>query len=304
MPYSLSQLRVFEAVARQGNYTRAAEQLNMTQPAVSMQIQQFEEAVGIPLLERKNKRSVPTTAGAEILQYTSQVLQAYNDLRAVIDRQRGSAHNRLTLSVTSSASYLVSQVLQAFSQTQPDLEVSLDVADHKTLLAQFENHEPDFAVMGEPPRSRGLHSERLLENPLVVIASAQHPFAHQTQLSLGAVLAQRFVIREQGSGTRASIERHLRAHGKSHSQTLEMRSHENVKHAVAAGLGLGIVSLHTIQPEIDSGRLVVLDVEHFPINLHWYIVMRKGKQLSPLANAFKQFVMAEAARFIHWQEPL
>ena len=141
----------------------------------------------------------------------------------------------------------------------------------------------------------------LLENPLVVVAAAQHPFAHQPHLSLETVLAQRFVIREFGSGTRASIEHHLRQCGKSYTQTLEVRSNENVKHAVAAGLGLGIVSLHTVQPEIDSGRLVVLDVEHFPINLHWYIVMRKGKQLSPVANAFKQFVMVEAARSIDWQ---
>ena len=301
MPYSLSQLRVFEAVIYHGSYTRAAEQLNMTQPAVSMQIQQFEEAIGFPLLERKNKRTVPTQVGAEILPYTSQVLRAYNDLLAVIDRQKGNLPKRLTLSVTTSASYLVSQMLQTFSQTQPDIEVNLDVSDHKTLLARFENHEPDFAIMGEPPRSRGLDSESLLENPLVVVAAAQHPFAHQQHLNLETVLAQRFVIREFGSGTRASIEHHLRQCGKSYTQTLEMRSNENVKHAVAAGLGLGIVSLHTVQPEIDSGRLVVLDVEHFPINLHWYIVMRKGKQLSPLANAFKQFVMAEAARFIHWQ---
>lgn len=302
MPYSLSQLRVFEAVARYGNYTRAAEQLNMTQPAVSMHIQQFEEAVGLPLLERKNKRSVPTPAGAEILQYTSQVLNAYNDLLAVINRQKGEYQQRLVLAITTSANFLVSQLLRAFSQLHPEIQVHLDISDHKTLLANFENHEPDFAIMGEPPRNRGLQSERFLLNPLVVIASPQHPLVQRhTKVSLDEVLAERFMLRTVGSGTRGHVERHLRSYGKAFSQTFEMPSHEAIKQAVAAGLGLGVVSLHTIQAEIMSGHLVVLNVEHFPIDLHWYVVMRKGKQLSPLAQVFKEFALAEAERFIHWQ---
>ncbi|MGB3919461.1 LysR family transcriptional regulator [Thiothrix litoralis] len=299
MPYSLSQIRIFEAVAQYESYTRAAEKLFMTQPAVSMQIKQMEEHSGLALFERQGKKMCLTPIGREVQQYASRVLQAHNDMLGAMKELKGTKGGHLIVSVATTANYFVTQLLAEFSRQHEGINITLDVTNRHTLLDQLENHEPDMVIMGEPPKGHGLQSERLMANPLVVIAAPNHPLVSiDRPLLLSDVLAERFIVREKGSGTRSAIERHLHKHSASCKNTLEMRSNETIKHAVEAGLGLGIVSMHTIQPELDSGRLVVLNVGNFPIQRHWHIVMRKGKRLSPIAREFKRFVMAEAPRFV------
>ena len=299
MPYSLSQIRIFEAVAQYESYTRAAEKLFMTQPAVSMQIKSLEEDSGLALFERQGKKMCLTPIGKEVQQYASRVLQAHNDMLGAMKELKGVKGGHLIVSVATTANYFVTQLLAEFSRQHEGINITLDVTNRHTLLDQLENHEPDMVIMGEPPKGHGLQSERLMSNPLVVIAAPNHPLVSaERPLLLSDVLAERFIVREKGSGTRSAIERHFRKYDTSCSNTLEMRSNETIKHAVEAGLGLGIVSMHTIQPELDSGRLVVLDVENFPIRRHWHIVMRKGKRLSPIAREFKRFVMQEAPRFV------
>lgn len=299
MPYSLSQIRIFEAVAQYESYTRAAEKLFMTQPAVSMQIKQMEEESGLALFERQGKKMCLTPIGKEVLHYASRVLQAHNDMLGAMEELKGTKGGHLVVSVATTANYFVTRLLAEFSRLHEGINITLDVTNRHTLLDQLENHEPDMVIMGEPPRGYGLQSERLMENPLVMIAAPNHPFTTATQpLLMADVMSERFVVREKGSGTRSAIERHVQKHGTSCKNTLEMRSNETIKHAVEAGLGLGIVSLHTIQPELAAGRLVVLNVEHFPIHRYWHIVMRKGKRLSPIAREFKRFVMAEAPKFV------
>ncbi|WGZ95949.1 MAG: LysR family transcriptional regulator [Candidatus Thiothrix putei] len=299
MPYSLSQIRIFEAVAQYESYTRAAEKLFMTQPAVSMQIKQLEDDSGLALFERQGKKMCLTPIGKEVQHYASRVLQAHNDMLGVMKELKGTKGGHLVVSVATTANYFVTQLLAEFSQQHEGINITLDVTNRHTLLDQLENHEPDMVIMGEPPKGHGLQSERLMENPLVVIAAPTHPLVSIGRpLLLSDVLAERFIVREKGSGTRSAIERHLHKYNASCKNSLEMRSNETIKHAVEAGLGLGIVSMHTIQPELDSGRLVILQVENFPIHRHWHVVMRKGKRLSPIAREFKQFVMAEAPRFI------
>ncbi len=299
MLYSLSQIRIFEAVAQYESYTRAAEKLFMTQPAVSMQIKQLEDDSGLALFERQGKKMRLTPIGKEVQYYASRVLQAHNDMLGVMEELKGTKGGHLIISVATTANYFVTQLLAEFSQQHVGINITLDVTNRHALLDQLENHEPDMVIMGEPPKGHGLQSERLMENPLVVIAAPNHPLAGRASpLQLGEVLVERFIVREKGSGTRSAIERHLHKHDASCKNTLEMRSNETIKHAVEAGLGLGVVSMHTIQPELDSGRLVVLPVEHFPIQRYWHIVMRKGKRLSPIAREFKSFVMKEAPRFM------
>lgn len=299
MPYSLSQIRIFEAVAQYESYTRAAEKLFMTQPAVSMQIKQLEDDSGLALFERQGKKMCLTPIGKEVQHYASRVLQAHSDLLGVMKELKGVKGGHLIVSVATTANYFVTQLLAEFSRQHEGINITLDVTNRHTLLDQLENHEPDMVIMGEPPKGHGLQSERLMANPLVVIAAPNHPLTKLGRpLLLADVLAERFIVREKGSGTRSAIERHWHKHEASCKNTLEMRSNETIKHAVEAGLGLGVVSMHTIQPELDSGRLVVLDVEHFPIHRHWHIVMRKGKRLSPIAQEFKRFVMTEAPRFV------
>jgi len=302
MPYSLSQIRIFEAVAQYESYTRAAEKLFMTQPAVSMQIKQLEDDSGLELFERQGKKMCLTLIGKEMLHYASRVLQAHGDMLGAMKELKGVKGGHLIVSVATTANYFVTQLLAEFSRQHEGINITLDVTNRHTLLDQLENHEPDMVIMGEPPKGHGLQSERLMENPLVVIAAPNHPLtAAARPLLLGDVLAERFIVREKGSGTRSAIERHMHQHNVTCKNTLEMRSNETIKHAVEAGLGLGIVSMHTIQPELDSGRLVVLEVENFPIQRHWHIVMRKGKRLSPIAREFKRFVMLEAPNFVRKQ---
>ena len=275
MPYSLSQIRIFEAVAQYESYTRAAEKLFMTQPAVSMQIKQMEEHSGLALFERQGKKMCLTPIGREVQQYASRVLQAHNDMLGAMKELKGTKGGHLIVSVATTANYFVTQLLAEFSRQHEGINITLDVTNRHTLLDQLENHEPDMVIMGEPPKGHGLQSERLMANPLVVIAAPNHPLVSiDRPLLLSDVLAERFIVREKGSGTRSAIERHLHKHSASCKNTLEMRSNETIKHAVEAGLGLGIVSMHTIQPELDSGRLVVLNVGNFPIQRHWHIVMR------------------------------
>lgn len=299
MHLSLRQIRIFEAVAQHQSYTRAAEKLHMTQPAVSMQIKQLEEDSGLALFERQGKRMCLTQTGHDLLHHASQVLQAYNDLLVAMEERKGVKGGHLIVSVATTANYFVTQLLAEFSRLHEGINVTLDVTNRHMLLDQLENHEPDMVIMGEPPKGYNLQSERLMENPLVMIAAPDHPFARQqATLTLDEVLSERFIIREKGSGTRSAIERHIQNFNKTCGSTLEMRSNETIKHAVEAGLGLGIVSLHTIQPELESGRLTTINVEHFPIRRYWHIVMRKGKRLSPIAQEFKRFVMQEAPRFV------
>lgn len=297
MHLTLRQIHIFEAVAQFESYTKAAEKLHMTQPAVSMQIKQLETDTGLVLFDRRGKRMQLSSAGRELLQYTSRVVQSWNDMLGSIENLKGVNQGHLSVSVATTANYFVTQLLAEFSALHPAITLTLDVNNRQKLLEQLENFEPDLVVMGEPPRGYNLQSEHLIENPLVVIASPRHRLAQQAWIELVDVMGERFVVREQESGTRKAIERHLKQYGFSHKTSLEMRSSETIKHAVEAGLGLGILSLHTVQPELEAGRLVVLNVESFPIQRHWHIVMRRGKQLSPVAREFKRFLKQEAPRF-------
>lgn len=298
MHLSLRQIQVFDAVAQYESYTRAAEMLHMTQPAVSMQIKQIEADTGVALFERQGRRMQLTSAGRELTHYSRQVLHAYKDMQEALESLQQVNSGQLIVSVATTATYFATKLLAEFSAQHKGIDLTLDVTNREKLLFQLENFEPDFVIMGEPPAGFNLQSERLMENPLVVIAAPSHRLASSAWYELGDVMSEQFVVREMGSGTRTAIERHLRQYGYRCQTSLEMRSNETIKHAVEAGLGLGIVSLHAIQPELDSKRLVVLNVESFPIRRHWHIVSRKGKRLSPVAELFHDFVMKEASRFV------
>lgn len=298
MHISLRQIRIFEAVAHAGSYTRAAEALHLSQPAVSMQIKQLEEDTGVALFERKGRQMHLSNSGRDLMQYSSQVLHAYNDMLGAIEGMRKVSSGRLVVSVATTANYFVTKLLAEFTHLHEGVTITLDVTNRQKLLNQLENHEPDLVIMGEPPRGYNLQSERFMENPLVVIAAPTHRLAGKGWLELLDVLGEQFIMREKGSGTRVAIEKHLLQYGVKQKTSLEMSSNETIKHAVEAGLGLGIVSLHTIKPEIESGRLVILNVESFPIQRYWHIVMRRGKRLSPVAEAFRAFVRQEAPKFL------
>ncbi len=298
MNVTLRQLKVFDAVARNKSYTRAAKELFLSQPAVSMQIKQLEENLGLPLFEQLGKKIFLTEAGREFYVYSHSISEQLEEADAVLEELKGVRRGRLVVAVASTANYFATRLLAAFSKRYGDITVSLDVTNRKSLLSQLEANQTDLVIMGRPPEEMDLVTESFMENPLVVIAPPDHPLARESNIPLGRLQQETFVVREQGSGTRIAMERFFSEQGVELTTGMEMSSNEAIKQAVEAGLGLGIVSIHTLELELETQRLAVLDAESFPIMRHWYVVYRRGKRLSPVAQAFRNFVLTEAERVL------
>ncbi|TCT19849.1 LysR family transcriptional regulator [Thiobaca trueperi] len=295
MNISLRQLRVFEAVARHLSHTRAAEELHLTQPAVSMQVRQLEDEVGLPLFERLGKRILLTEAGQEILHYSLTVNRSLREMEEVLESLKGVNRGRLQIAVASTVNYFAPRLLAVFQRRYPGIGLRLDVTNRENLVQLLDSNAVDLVLMGLPPTDIDVESEAFMDNPLVVIAPPDHPLAGARQIPLARLAGEIFVMRETGSGTRQAMERFFSERALTIRQGMQMTRNEAVKQAVRSGLGLSVVSLHTIELELETRRLVTLDVEGFPDRRHWYLVYRRGKRLSPAAGAFRDFVLAEAA---------
>lgn len=303
MHLTLRQLRVFEAVARHLNYTRAAQELFLTQPAVSMQVKQLEDQLGVALFEQLGKRIHLTEAGQEVLGYARTVTQQLDELEAVLNRMKGLSGGKLRISVATTANYFIPTLLGTFSRRYPDVTVSLDVTNRETLLRQLAENAVDLVIMGQPPAELDVEAQAFMENPLVVVAPPDHPLARQKGIPLKRLQEEVFLVREPGSGTRSAMERFFAERGMRLKTGMEVGSNEAIKQSVQAGLGLGLLSRATIEQELALKRLVVLGIEDFPIMRHWYVVHRRGKRLSAPAEAFKQFVQKEAERLLRPSAP-
>jgi DNA-binding transcriptional LysR family regulator len=294
MNVTLRQLQVFEAVARHLSFTRAAEELYLTQPAVSMQVKQLEGAVGLPLFEQLGKRIHLTEAGRAMQRYSRVVAEQLREAQQVIEELKGIEGGRLQITVASTVNYFATRLLSAFCQRYKGVHVSLDVTNRENLLRQLETNETDIVLMGQPPEELDAVAEPFMDNPLVVIAPPDHSLTHRRKIPLSDLRHETFLMRERGSGTRMAMERFFSEKGIKPSSSIEMTSNEAIKQSVEAGLGLGIVSAHTVELELEVERLKILDVESFPIMRRWYVVHRRGKRLSAAATAFKDFVLSEA----------
>jgi DNA-binding transcriptional LysR family regulator len=298
MHVTLRQLEVFAAVAKNQSFTKAAEVLHLSQPGVSMQIKQLENSIGLQLFEQVGKKIFLTDAGREIFTYSQSISHLLDEAESVVEQLKGVKSGTLAISVATTASHFATRLLAAFAKQHEGITISLDVTNRETLRIQLEQNERDLVIMGQPPQGLDVDADEIMENPLVVIAPTGHPLATEKNIPLSHFANEHFVVREQGSGTRSAIERFFEQHGVAFHTGIETTSNEAIKQAVEAGLGLGIVSIHTMELELETKRLQVLDVEDFPIRRYWYIVQRKGKRLSPAAQAFKTFVLQHAREFI------
>jgi DNA-binding transcriptional LysR family regulator len=291
MKPTLHQLRIFRTVADCRGYTKAANTLHLSQPAVSMQVKQLEQQVDMPLLEQIGKKLFLTEAGEVMYQCAVDVERTFEETSELIAQLQGIQRGQLKLSVATTASYFVVNMLKRFSSLYPQIAISLDVTNRHSLLEQLTNNERDLIIMGEPPTDMDLLAQPFMDNPLIMIAAPNHPFTRRKSLEISDTEGQTFVIRETGSGTRAAIERFFRKAGVSIQSSFEMTSNEAIKQAVQAGLGLGIVSSHTVELELETGKLRALEVKNFPIMRKWYLVSLAGKRLSPVASLFESFIM-------------
>lgn len=293
MNITFRQLQVFRSVARHLNYTQAAQELHLSQPAVSMQVKQLEENLGLPLFEQLGKKTYLTDAGHEFFNYSQEINRLLDEAVEVLENLKGVRGGRLSVSVASTANYFATRLLADFSRQHGDITISLDVTNRRSLLDQLINNETDLVIMGKPPEGLDLVTEPFMDNPLVVIAPPDHPLVTEQDIPMSRLQRETFVVREPGSGTRIAMERFFSQQGVHLSTGMEMTSNEAIKQAVEAGLGLGIVSIHTLTLELETRRLAILDAQSFPILRHWYVVHRQGKRLSPAAKAFRDYVLTE-----------
>jgi len=298
MNVTFRQLEVFEAVARLLSYTKASNELHLSQPAVSMQIKQLEENTELPLFEQLGRQIYLTEAGREMYHYCRTIAQQLEEAEEVLEQLKGLKTGRLKVTVATTANAFATRMLAMFSRQHEGVTVSLDVTNRERLLRQLADNEKDIAIMGRPPDDVELITEAFADNPLVVVAAPDHPLVKESLIPLSQLQEQTFVVREQGSGTRTAMQRFFTKHNVTITSSMEMNENEAIKQSVQAGMGLGVVSIHTIELELETKRLVILNVEHFPIMRHWYLVHRKDKRLSPVAQAFRQFVLSNANDFV------
>lgn len=301
MNVTFRQLKVFAAVARHLSYTNAAKELHLSQPAVSMQIKQLEDSAGINLFEQIGKKIYLTEAGREMFHYSRSIAQHLVEIEEVLAQLKGVSRGHLNIGVASTANYFATRLLAAFAKQHEGITFSLDVTNRESLLHKLEHNECDVVIMGVPPEEMDLVTEPFMENPLVVIAPADHPLAVMKKVSMKRLQEETFVIRETGSGTRIAMERFFQEQGFQLKTGIEMTSNEAIKQAVDAGLGLGIVSIHTLALELEAKHLVILNADKFPIMRHWYVVYRRGKRLSPVAETFRHFVIERAKEVLSTQ---
>ncbi len=296
LPLTLRQLQVFESVARHLSHSRASKELYLTQPAVSMQIKQLEQTIGLPLFEQVGKQLHLTDAGRELLRYSRGILQQVQEMDTVFAEMKGLEHGHLNIAVVSTANYFMPQLLAKFIRLHPRINVSLSVANRDTVIRQLENNIADLSIMGQPPEGADMVSQVFMPNPLVVIAAPYHPLAKQQRIQPRQLVHETFLFREVGSGTRGVAERFFSSHHLPLPAHMEMDTNEAIKQSVNAGIGIGIISRHGIELELETRRLCVLDVVGFPIVRNWHIVQRKNKRLSTAAQAFQRFLLEEAGR--------
>lgn len=286
MRYSLRQLEIFCAVARTLSYTRAAEELNLTQPAVFTQVRQLEDSVGTPIIERIGKRLFLTDAGRLVLDSARTILGEAGRMDQALADLRGLSRGRLRISIVSTAKYDVPARLGVFCAQHPGIDVVLNVWNREELLGRLTNNEDDLYILGTPPDNLDIIAEPFADNPLVLVAAPDHPLASRKGLVVGDLRDQPFLMRETGSGTRIAAERFFSAAGLRPSVRMELGANEAIKQAAAAGLGLAVLSRGTVELELKVGVLKQLDVEGFPILRRWYVAYLSGKRLSVAAQAF------------------
>jgi len=296
---TLRQLRVFAAAARHQSFVKAAEELHLTPPAVSMQIRDLEEQVGLPLFDRSGRQVALTVTGEYLLVYVRKVLATLKDAEDAIARFRGLETGRVSIGMVSTAKYFVPRLLAQFRQEHPAVEVKLAVGGNREqLVALLRANEVDLAIMGRPPRELATRAEPFAVHPHSVVTAPDHPLMRIGHAPASLLANYEFIIRETGSGTRAAMEKFFADHRLQPRVAMEMTSNETIKQAVMAGMGVSFLSLHTIGLERRAGLLAVPDIEGLPVLKRWYVVNNLSKTLSPAAEAFRYFILEEGERFL------
>jgi LysR family transcriptional regulator, low CO2-responsive transcriptional regulator len=295
---TLRQLKIFETVARHLSFSRAAEELHLTQPAVSTQVKQLATHAGLPLFEQFGKKINMTPAGLEMLQFSRAIIQQFREAEEAMARHKGISGGRLNVAVISAGDYFFPRVLAEFTRRHPGVTLNLALHNREELLRQLAGNLTDLAIMVRPPEGMDTISEPFAPHPYVIVAAPDHPLVGRKRIPMAVLAREPFVVREKGSDTRNSMEEGFGRRLKNLNISMEIRSTETIKQAVIAGMGISFLSAHTIGLELRVGSLAILDVRGFPLMLNWYVVHRENKRLPPVALAFKSFLLKDGAALI------
>jgi LysR family transcriptional regulator, low CO2-responsive transcriptional regulator len=301
---TLRQLKVFEAVARLSSFSRAAEELHLTQPAVSTQIAKLTDHAGLPLFEQLGKKIYLTPAGTELLVHGRAIIGQFRQAEEAMTQFKGVSGGKLNVAVISAGDYFFPRLLVEFARRNKGVTLNLTVHNRSELLDHLANNLTDLAVMVRPPEGQDTVNEAFAPHPYVVVASPKHPLARESRIALARVVREPFVVRETGSDTWQSMADGFGAHLARLNVAMQIKSTETIKQAVIAGMGLSFLSAHTVSRELRARTLAVLDVQGFPLRLNWYVVHRRTKRLPPVAQAFKQFLLSDGARLIGQYVPV
>jgi len=292
------QLKVFESVARHLSFSRAAEELHLTQPAVSTQVKKLQDHAGLPLFEQLGKKIHLTPAGAEMLHASRVIIRQFEEVEQTMTQFKGVAGGKLNVTVISAGDYFFPRLLVEFARRHEGVTLNFGVCNREELLEQLTDNLTDLAIMVRPPLDMDTVNEPFAPHPYVIVAAPDHPLAAKKRIPVSRVAREPFVVREKGSDTWTSMAEGFGSHLAEVNIAMEIKSTETIKQAVMAGMGLTFLSAHTISRELRAGSLVVLDVQGFPLMLNWYVVHRQAKRLPPVAQAFRQFLLDDGAGLI------
>lgn len=295
---TLRQLQIFIVASRHASFARAAEELHLTQPAISMQIRQLEDAIGLALFERVARRLTLTEAGERLTHHASRILGEIKDAEDAMMSLQLADSGSIAVGIVSSATYFAPKLLALYSRQYPKVDVHFSVGNRESLLRMLQDNAIDLALMGRPPAELDTTVEPLAFHPQVMIAPADHPLVSAKRFDLHELRGEKFLLREAGSGTRMAAEEMFRQHLFSPAKVVTLGSNETIKQAVIAGMGVSLISLHTLQLELRSGELALLDVNGTPIERTWQIVHMRTKQLSPTCMLFRRFLLEHAAPYL------
>jgi DNA-binding transcriptional LysR family regulator len=290
------QLRVFNEVAKNLSFARAAENLHLTPPAITMQVKELEGHVGMPLFDRNGKKISLTTTGEYMLVYARKILATVKDAEDAAARLQRAETGVLTIGFVSTAKYFMMRLLANFRALHPGVDIQISIGNRDQLVSMLQNSEVDIAVMGRPPKELQTRAEPFAAHPHVFVAAIDHPLAQRDHLSVEDLRPYDFIVREKGAGTRAAMEKFFEDTHVEPRMKIQLHSNEIIKQAVMAGLGLGFLSLHTIGLELEHNLIRMLDVEGAPVVRAWNVVHTHSKMLSPAAESFRYFMLEQGEK--------
>jgi DNA-binding transcriptional LysR family regulator len=295
---TLRQLKVFEAVARNLSFSRAAQELHLTQPAVSTQVRKLEEHAGLPLFEQLGKKIHLTPAGGQMLRSSRAIIQQFQEVEEAMTQFKGVSGGKLNVTVISAGDYFFPRLLVEFARRHSEVTLNFGVCNREELLGQLADNLTDLAIMVRPPVDADTVAEPFAPHPYVIVAAPGHELVAKKRIPVPRLAREPFIVREKGSDTWHSMEDAFGPHIGALNIAMEIKSTETIKQAVMAGMGVSFLSAHTISRELQARSLAVLDVQGFPLMLHWYVVHRRSKRLPPVAQAFKSFLLKDGAALL------